>query len=280
MFHAAASALAVIAVTASSPAALADGRTKLCVDAYDAEQRRAEAGDLLGAREQLYICGATSCPAVVVKQCVEGLQDVEARLPTIALAVQDFSGHDLTDVKVTLDGFAFRDHVDGRELALNPGAHVLRVTSASGTASTEIRFVAREREKGRIVRATLPVPEAHVGDARAADGASAPRVETAPATNGAPSRVPVLTYVFGGAGGVALGAFAYFGVTGLSARSDLDACAPLCPESQRDGARAKLRDADIALGLAVVSLGVAATLYVLRPDATSSARRPAVLLVW
>ena len=229
-----------------------------------------EAGDLLGAREQLYVCGATSCPAVVVKQCVEALADVEARLPTIALAVQDATGHDLTDVSVTLDGAPFRDHVDGREIPLNPGPHVLHFSGANAS-SIDVRFVAREREKGRLVRATL----AAAGPPASAAGGEV----TSPVASS--SHVPVLTYVFGAVGVAALGASTYFGVTGLSARSDLDACSPFCSDAQRDDARAKLRNADIAFGVAVVSFGVAAAVYLLRPRApVSSSQSHAALFTW
>jgi hypothetical protein len=263
---------AAIALAAAPAHAEARSGARACVDAYDAEQRYADAGDLLRAREQLYVCGVSSCPAVVIKQCVEALADVDARLPTIALAVQDAAGHDLTDVTVTLDGAPFRDRVDGREIPLNPGPHVLRISAAgAGASSIEVRLVAREREKGRLVRATLP---ASLSTESAARGEV-----TSPVASS--SRVPALTFVFGAVGVVALGAFTYFGVTGLSARSDLDACSPFCADAQRDDARAKLRDAHLAGGVAVVSFGVAAAVYLLRPRAaTSSLQGRTTLVSW
>lgn len=263
--------LALAALAAARPGvARADTRIKACVDAYDAHQRHVEAGELLAARDQLYLCGATSCPAVVVKQCVDALPEIDARIPTIVLAVQDEAGHDVTDVGLTLDGAARRTPLDGRELALDPGPHVLRITARGVGSPSEVRIVAREREKGRLVRVTV--------DVRAAR-AAAPAAETPVATS-APPPVPTLTYVLGAVGVVALGAFAYFGVSGLSSRSDLDACAPLCSATQRDDARAQLREADVALGVALVSVAAATAIYLLRPRAASASRAPAALLVW
>jgi hypothetical protein len=245
-----------------------------CVQAYDTAQALLERGDLIGARAQLYVCGATSCTEGFQRECVADLEAVEARIPTITLAVQDPAGRDLTKVSVMLDGVPWQSSLDGRELPLNPGSHVLRI-AAEGGAPIEVPILAREREKGRIVRATVRA------------GAPAPPVEARPADEHAASStsssssatdVPLLSFVAGGVGVAALGAFAYFGIAGLGERSDLDVCAPRCPESQRDAARAKLRDADIALAVAVVSFGVAVVAYVLRPQRGPAVR--AAVLAW
>lgn len=246
-----------LALVSTAHFAQAAPQTRSCVDAYDAEQRRTEAGDLLGAREELYVCGRTSCPAVVVRQCVAALDALEPRIPTVTLAAKDASGADLSDVRVTLDGASWQAQLDGRELSVNPGPHSL-VFSAKGLRDVEVRIVAREREKGRVVSVVFP------GDPHAPP-------PTRPEGPPKPGPVPTVTFVLGGAALAAMGVFAYFAVSGLSARSDLDACSPFCPESQRDSARAKLRGADIALGIAVVALGGAIVTYVLRPHATPGA---------
>jgi hypothetical protein len=61
--------------------------------------------------------------------------------------------------------------------------------------------------------------------------------------------------VLGGIGLAALGAFGYFGVTGMNDASTLRAtCAPACTDAQIQSVRWKLVAADSGLGVGVVSL--------------------------
>ncbi len=71
--------------------------------------------------------------------------------------------------------------------------------------------------------------------------------------------VPTATWVTGGIGVAGVATFAIFGSMAKSKSSDLDACAPRCPESERDTADAGKRDQTIAnIGIAVGGIGLAA----------------------
>ena len=71
--------------------------------------------------------------------------------------------------------------------------------------------------------------------------------------------IPVASWVTGGIGVAGLATFAIFGSMAKSKASDLDACSPRCPESERDVADAGKRDQTIAnVGLAVGGIGLAA----------------------
>ena len=64
--------------------------------------------------------------------------------------------------------------------------------------------------------------------------------------------------MLGGIGVVALGAFGFFGATGLSDANTLrGTCAPGCTDSQVQAVRARLIAADVGLGVGVLSLAAA-----------------------
>lgn len=71
--------------------------------------------------------------------------------------------------------------------------------------------------------------------------------------------IPTASWVTGGIGVAGLATFAIFGSMAKSKSSDLDACSPRCPESERDVADAGKRDQTVAnVGLAVGGIGLAA----------------------
>jgi len=84
-----------------------------------------------------------------------------------------------------------------------------------------------------------------------------------PAKEPAGSLVPV--FIVGGLGVVALGSFAFFGLSGKGEVDDLEACRGTCDRALVDKARTKLIIADISLGVGIVALGVATYMFVTRP---------------
>ena len=84
--------------------------------------------------------------------------------------------------------------------------------------------------------------------------------------------IPTASWITGGVGVAGLAVFAIFGSSAKSKASDLDACSPRCPESERDVADAGKRDQMVAnIGLAVGGVGLlsAAGFYIFQPDSKS-----------
>ena len=54
------------------------------------------------AREQLLICGATTCPAMVRADCTAAWTRSTLLLPTVAFTVKTGAGQELSAVKVTI----------------------------------------------------------------------------------------------------------------------------------------------------------------------------------
>ena len=83
---------------------------------------------------------------------------------------------------------------------------------------------------------------------------------------------PAAAWIAGGLGVVALGSFAYFGLKGKSKESDLKECAPACPKDDFKDMKRQYLFADISLGVAAVSLGIATYLFVAPRGEKSDAR--------
>jgi hypothetical protein len=163
-------------------------------------------------------------------------------MPTIVPVLRDAQGHDVTDVRVSLDGAPLSPE-SGGSVAVDPGEHVLRFERPQG-GMLEQPFVARESEKDRLVVATVPAP------------APPPAPPPAPAAEG--RHISWAAYALGGVGVVALGVFVGLAATG---QSDYDACKTGgCDVSSLETKRAA---AWASLGVGVVAAGAAVVVGVM-----------------
>lgn len=150
------SLIAAAIIVMCGRSALADTRQECIAASSDAQDLRRD-NKLLQARSQLLICAREQCPAVIKRDCVEWLSQVDASMPTIVVAVRDAAGADVVSARVLLDGAAFLDSIDGKARSINPGVHKLRV-EASTAPPLEQELVIREGEKNRLVEVRLPAP--------------------------------------------------------------------------------------------------------------------------
>jgi hypothetical protein len=239
-----------LAVTLATVAAAAD-ETDACLAASDKGQKERDDGHLLEARKQLLLCSRDVCPRLVRNDCEKWASEVQERMPTIVFGARDAHGTDLVEVGVEIDGATVTTKLDGRPIPVDPGEHRLRLLH-EGDAPVEQKVVTREREKGRTIVVDF-----------GAQPQATPAETPAPAGE-EKSGPPVTVWVLGGVGAVALGSFAYFGLTGASDASNLrNTCAPRCSDSSVSNVRQKLLIADISLGAGVISLGVAGVLLLM-----------------
>ena len=217
-----------------------------CVRAADAAQEQRSAGKLNDARTSLHACARGACPTLVRNDCTQWLSEVEASMPTIVIRAEGAHGEDFTDVQVDCDGRRIADRLDGLPLDIDPGPHTLTYRrGASSVARQEI--VVRTAEKNRTVTLRL---ESNVA-------AAAPSEARAPA-EGLAFRPSAAAWIFSGVAVVGAASFAYWGLRGSAEVSDMrDECAGHCPASRVDAARGKLIAADVSLGIALVSAGLA-----------------------
>jgi hypothetical protein len=176
--------------------------------------------------------------------------------------VRDTRGRDLIDTRVSVDGQAVLERLDGKPLLLNPGSHTITAQTARGETIVET-VLAIANEKNRLVDLLAP-------------GAREPSPETPSAGVG------TVPWILGGIGVLGLGAFAYFELAGQSQYRDLrDGCAPThaCSDRDVDAARTNLVLGVVSLGVALVSLGVATWLFLSpshgrRADAVRTTPKP------
>jgi hypothetical protein len=190
----------------------------------------------------------------VRKDCAKWLPEVEEAVPTVVVAAHDYQGGDLAAVTVTVDDQPFATTLDGKALPIDPGPHTFKYQT-QGAAPLTQTVIVRSGEKNRIIKVDFPPPPG-----------KEPKPEQKPVEKQPPPKdngAPIGAYVLGGIGVVAIGGFAFFGVTG---KNDLDnlkksSCVPFCPTSQLDDVKTKLLVADISLGVGVLALGGATILF-------------------
>jgi hypothetical protein len=241
---------AAVALLAAAPAAAdetPDDAT--CRKAYEQGQRLRRAKKLLDARRDFMLCARAPCPAVFQPECAKWLGEVQEEMPTVVVVVEGMPKDARASVQV--DGAPFSASVDGIARPLDPGIHEIRAT----VGREQIVEHATVVEGAKAQRIVLRFPSNERAPARATRRRPTPWIVVA-----------------GSVGAVALGSFAYFGIRGLSLRSDVLDCTPNCPSSEIDDARRHLLLADVSLGVSALAFGAAAYLYFSRssdPAATA-----------
>jgi hypothetical protein len=240
-----------------------------CSSSAEKAQRLRKDGKLRESRDKLVICARATCPALVRHDCEGWLGEVEALLPSVVVTAKDQGGKDVVDVKVFIDDKAETLRLDGKAIDVDPGVHTFRY-ERSGSPPVVNQVVIREGERARPLEVAFDVP----GGPKAPDGGKG---DTVTLTPGSARGLPVGAIVFGALGVVGVGTFAYFHLTAKSDRDHLKAtCAPGCDPSAVDDINRKIIISDVALGVGLVSLGVAAYLLITRPSAPSATTTPIV----
>jgi hypothetical protein len=230
-------ALAIGAAISASRDVHADKQA--CVVAHEQAQELRQASKLVEAKEKLLTCSQSNCPALVRADCEPWLTDVEGALPSIMVAARDAAGLATADVRLFIDGALIGERLDGA-IEVNPGEHRFRFEHAM-SAPVEERLTILAGEKSRTLG---------VNFSASADTANKKHPNIWP-------------YVLAGAGGLALGSFAYFGIKG---KVDADACHGQCTAEQADPITSDLRAADISLVTGLVLTAAAVWLFLSPPS--------------
>jgi hypothetical protein len=226
-----------------------------CASAAEEGQRLRAQGKLREALASFTSCASDRCPAVIRSDCSTWRAEVDGAIPTVvvrATAAED-PARELYDVRVTIDGVAATEKLDGSELPVNPGEHEVSFSAPDRVSSTDT-VVVRVGEKHRMLsvslRSTKPVVIA-----KPPPPVPAPR-----------SRVTTPARILLGVGAAALATSAGFGLSGwLSARHLRNTCKPDCDQSDVDSIHTRLRVADVSLGVGVAAVAAAGWLIWRRP---------------
>jgi len=258
-----------MALAASAPQAHAQGDTRACVAAVEQGQVLHRDGKLRQARERFIACARDECPGPVRRDCAHWLADVDASMPSIVFGAKLRDGRELRKGRVLFDGEALRDSLNGRAVAVDPGAHTLRF-ELEGAKPLQMETVIHEGEKNRLIAPTLePLDPSQPATppAPAPPPVAAPPAPEPEKPEPAESRpIPVAAYVTGGVALVGLAGFTYFGLKGKSELNDLrSSCGPHCAQDDVDSARGKLLVGDLFLAGGLIAAGITTYLVLTRP---------------
>jgi hypothetical protein len=246
-------ARALVALVLATPG-LAHADVKACVEAHASGQREAKAGHLKLADERFTACASTlACPAAIQTECAQFLRDVERSLPTVVLTAHDALGHDVEQARVYAGDELLTDRLDGRAIAIDPGAHSFRFVFADGEVSTELSI--KQGERNRKISVAAP---------------AAPLARPEPAER-RPLSPPF--WIASGVGVAGLASWGVFALLGHGRQTAVEACSPRCSESARTDYDAMRRDylvADVSLGVGLAAAGVATWLWLDRPRASDA----------
>jgi hypothetical protein len=238
--------------------------------AEQAQQLRLEA-KLLAARDALRVCLRPACPDIVRSYCTRWFDEVEADLPSVVVRVQDASGNDLSDVTVSVDGTVQNTWRDGLPVVLDPGEHAF-VFERPGSRRLEMHVRLSTGEKKRPLAVILQselasTPElawaGHEASVEPVAAAATPGADALPPEPANLARRRAAAWVLSGVALAGVGSFTYFGITGRRRLQDLRReCAGRCASDEVDAAWNRLIVADVSLGAAVLSTGLATWLFV------------------
>jgi hypothetical protein len=257
-----------------APSTATESTKAQCLQAYSDAQRLRKDGKLIASRAELVRCAQDDCPQVTKADCVPWLREVESATPTLVVLAKDRQGRDTADVKVSIDGAVVAERLDGRSIAVDPGAHLLRFEHGEAPA-IEQQLVVQESVKDRQVEVSFAV-------AGAAAPSSAPSTAPQPGTDppsadaGSSSGLTAAGGVLIGLGVVGLGLFATLGLIGQGEVDGYqESCAPTksCSEDDVESTRSMLVAADVMLGIGLTALTVGLVLVIY--DATSGEESPA-----
>jgi hypothetical protein len=141
---------------AATPAvAQASPTIQQCLAASNASVKLRASHELRKARAELLVCVAASCPVEIREECGKRMDRIIESLPTVVFETKDAAGHDLTNVKVTMDGAeVVAARIDGSAVTLDPGPHTFTFETPGEPLKT-LDLVLHEGDKNVHAAAVL-----------------------------------------------------------------------------------------------------------------------------
>ncbi len=275
-------ALAAIA-TATSAAVFAQGpapsaSVRECAQAYESSQDHRRADALSLARSEFARCARDDCPEFIRTDCTRWSKEAAVAQPSVVFTAKR-GDRDLNDVRVSLADRVMLERLPGQAVELDPGSYDLQFET-SGSAAITRHVVVRAGDKDLLVQVEFPAAAERRLAARAkgasaasvARSAAAERRSTALAASDGPRVLPWTLLALGAA---SLGTGVGLSVWGRSDENQLrDSCAPNCTDAQVKAVHTKYVLGDLSVGVGLLSVSLAAYLFVSDRDserATSGA---------
>ncbi len=139
-----------------------DASKEICANAFERTQETRRASQLLEAKRQALTCASKSCPALLADPCLSWLEELDAAIPSVVVAVLDATGSDRRS-PVTVDGEPAPEVDAGRPLPLDPGPHLFETTVDGEVVRAEVVLRAGEQLR-RITLRAKPIPPPDASD--------------------------------------------------------------------------------------------------------------------
>ena len=238
----------------------------VCLSEHTDGQALRNQGKLLESRDAFRKCSQNVCPAVVRRDCLAWSDELRSQIPTVTFRVT-LDGKTTTDAKVYLDGDFLEKAMDGRAVELNPGIYQLRFEHGDFPA-LEQELIASEGERYRVVTGAFQTPQDD--QVAVAPPPVAPTL-LPPKAEEIERPVPTVTYVFLGLGAVGAISAGAWGLSTMVTKNDLEAtCSPNCSDDKIGAVEQRALLTDISAGVGLLSLIIAGTTYLLRPEVSST----------
>jgi hypothetical protein len=268
--------LLVASLLASASAKAESSVVQACLAANESSIAARKAHKLRAARADLLVCAAATCPNDIQKECLRRVDEVSSAIPYVVFQAVDLTGHDLSEVRVSMDGEPLAEHLEGIALAVDPGPHTFRFEAPSAPV-VEKQLTIRERDHDRHERIELATADsqrqvAAIGSPSKPVAVIAPPAERAPARGSSRSTYAALALTSAGVGVVGLGVGTIFGLKSIARHnSAADVCPADCQDKHGvdlwDEARSAGNIATVGFIVGGVGLVGAATLwFVVRPE--------------
>ncbi len=251
--------LLLIAFAANANVAHAADEVEACIAASEDGQKLRDEGHYLRAHASFASCGHESCPTEIRAFCVQSLDDIDQRTPTVVLSAKS-RGNDESNVSVSVDDAPFAARLDGRPQPIDPGEHRVRWMHGSD-APVDQTIVIRAGEKNRALSVEF--------------GSAPPKME--------PRRAgpPALAYVLVGVGVVGVVTGVAFDIGGYGIYTHCKDAGGACDKSSEQSKSVTdfvIGDAALIVGLAAG--GVATWLFLRHRDveAPSTSRVSAAVI--
>jgi hypothetical protein len=242
------------------PAAPAPSAGEVCSAAYERSQVEKLAGHYVAARAAALECSQLECNSAIVRECVRMFEALEQDTPTLVFSARKAEGGELIDVRVEMDGKVVAEQITGRPFSVDPGQHEF-VFVHPERGRKQVSETARVGDHARVIEVTFTDPNAKPAPV------VTPLTPDLPPPTRRSGGVPVMTWVLGGVGVAAAGAFVYFRASGVSDYNEYNStCSPYCNPGDVDAVRQKFLLSYISIGVSVASLAGAGLIWVMAPS--------------
>ena len=237
-----------------------------CARAYEDAQEHRGAGVFSRAQPELDRCRKDDCPEFIRRDCARWSKELEAEQPTVIFAAKR-GDRELTDVRVSVADRVLLEHLDARAVELDAGEYDFRFEASDGELVV-VHAQIQAGNKDRLVQVEFTTAaRTHAAATAITTESSTAQASTAIAPG--PGALPWVLLVVSAA---SFGTGAGLSVWGHNSEVQLrDTCSPHCTDAQVDPVRSKYLLSNVSFGVGLVTLPLAAYLFLRHPNSEHTA---------